>query len=161
MNIISVSFKSAPIDIRAKFAFTKEEQEAFYREIKNSMSFISQCVIISTCNRCEIYFDGEKSAIRQMELFICSFKGLDIDKALKYFNIYTSQTAVSHLLKVACGIDSMVLGEDEILRQVKEGYYTALKSNITSFEFNTIFKMAITAAKEIKTLTVFLKHLYP
>ncbi len=153
MNIISVSFKSAPIDIRAKFAFTKEEQEAFYREIKNSMSFISQCVIISTCNRCEIYFDGEKSAIRQMELFICSFKGLDIDKALKYFNIYTSQTAVSHLLKVACGIDSMVLGEDEILRQVKEGYYTALKSNITSFEFNTIFKMAITAAKEIKTLT--------
>ena len=51
MNIISVSFKSAPIDIRAKFAFTKEEQEAFYREIKNSMSFISQCVIISTCNR--------------------------------------------------------------------------------------------------------------
>ena len=60
MNIISVSFKSAPIDIRAKFAFTKEEQEAFYREIKNSMSFISQCVIISTCNRCEIYFDGEK-----------------------------------------------------------------------------------------------------
>ncbi len=153
MNIISVSFKSAPIDIRAKFAFTKEEQETFYSQIKNNLTFISQCVIISTCNRCEIYFDGEKSAIRQMELFICSFKGLDIEKALKYFNIYTYQTAVSHLLKVACGIDSMVLGEDEILRQVKEGYYTALKSNITSFEFNTIFKMAITAAKEIKTLT--------
>ena len=56
---------------------------------------------------------------------------MDIEKALKYFNIFTGENAISHLLKVACGIDSMVLGEDEILRQVKESYYFAMENNET------------------------------
>ena len=78
---------------------------------------------------------------------------MDIEKAIKYFNVFTGENAIGHLLKVACGIDSMVLGEDEILRQVKESYYFAMENNAVSTEFNTIFKMAITAAKEIKTVT--------
>lgn len=153
MNVISVSFKSAPLAVRALFAFNKEEQSDFFKKLFNSIPAIAQCVIISTCNRCEIYFDSDRENIKKAEQFICNYKGMDIEKALKYFNIFTGENAISHLLKVACGIDSMVLGEDEILRQVKESYYFAMENNAVSTEFNTVFKMAITAAKEIKTVT--------
>lgn len=153
MNVISVSFKSAPLAVRALFAFSKEEQSDFFKKLFNSIPAIAQCVIISTCNRCEFYFDSDRENIKKAEHFICNYKGMDIEKAIKYFNVFTGENAIGHLLKVACGIDSMVLGEDEILRQVKESYYFAMENNAVSTEFNTIFKMAITAAKEIKTVT--------
>lgn len=153
MNAISINFKSAPLNIRSLFAFTKEEQADFFKSAFNSLPFLSQCVIVSTCNRCELYFDGEINDIKKMELFLCHYKGTDFEKSLKYFNIYNGEAAVSHLLKVACGITSMVLGEDEILRQIKDAYYFALKQKAVLGEFNTIFKMAITAAKDIKTVT--------
>ena len=153
MNVISISFKSAPLAVRALFAFSKDEQSDFFKKLFNSIPAIAQCVIISTCNRCEFYFDSDRENIKKAEHFICNYKGMDIEKAIKYFNVFTGENAIGHLLKVACGIDSMVLGEDEILRQVKESYYFAMENNAVSTEFNTIFKMAITAAKEIKTVT--------
>lgn len=69
------------------------------------------------------------------------------------FYVYEDDGAVRHLTKVAAGIDSMVLGEDEILRQLKEAYQTALDAGMTGFEFNTVFQMSISAAKSIKTDT--------
>ncbi len=153
INSISINFKSAPIDVRANFAFTLDEEREFYNKLFKSTSIITQCVIISTCNRCELYFDGAHTAIKYMESFLCCYKNIDIDKFKKYFNVRTSQNAIAHILNVACGIDSMLIGEDEILRQVKESYYNSLENKSVSTEFNTIFKMAITAAKEIKTLT--------
>ena len=69
---------------------------------------------------------------------------MDIEKAIKYFNVFTGENAIGHLLKVACGIDSMVLGEDEILRQVKESYYFAME-NIMFQEINSWFFQCLRA----------------
>lgn len=154
MNILSISYKTAPVEIRKKVAFSDDEKLEFLKAAVKTND-VSQCVLISTCNRCEIYFDGKN--IKGIENLLAKFKGIDKDKAKKYYNIYTSETAVLHLLKVSCGMDSMVLGEDEILGQVKDAFSLALENGTTGFEFNTVFKMAVTSAKKIKTNTMISK----
>ena len=78
-------------------------------------------------------------------------KGLELESIIKYLNIYNGEKAISHLLKVVCGIDSMILGEDEILGQVKDAFLFAMENKFTDFELNTVFKQAVTEAKKIKT----------
>ena len=152
INAISISSKTAPIEIRQLFAFSGDEQADFYKRALSDVK-ISQCVILSTCNRCEIYFDGAFNTVRAMEKLFCDFKNVSIQNAKKYINVFIGESAINHLLKVACGIDSVVLGEDEILRQIKDSYHCAHSLGAVGFEFNTIFKMAIMSAKKIKTLT--------
>ncbi|MCI1959587.1 MAG: glutamyl-tRNA reductase [Clostridia bacterium] len=154
MNILSISYKTAPIEIRKKVSFSDEERPEFLKAAVKTKG-VTQCVLVSTCNRCEIYFDGEN--IKGLENFLADFKGIDKDKAKKYYNVYTSENAVLHLLKVTCGMDSMVLGEDEILGQVKDAFSLALENRTTGFEFNTVFKMVITSVKKIKTNTMISK----
>ena len=153
MNTLSISYKTAPQSVREAFSFSAEEQERFYPEAFVKLPGVSQCVILSTCNRFEIYFDGGRENIKPMEKLVCENRGITLREVLRYFNVYEDGGAVLHLTRVASGIDSMVLGEDEILRQLKEAYGRALENGATSSEFNTIFQMAIAAAKNIKTDT--------
>ena len=153
MNTLSISYKTAPQSVREAFSFSAEEQERFYPEAFVKLPGVSQCVILSTCNRFEIYFDGGRENIKPMEKLVCENRGISLREVLRYFNVYEDGGAVLHLTRVASGIDSMVLGEDEILRQLKEAYGRALENGATSSEFNTIFQMAIAAAKNIKTDT--------
>ncbi|MGN1319041.1 MAG: glutamyl-tRNA reductase [Lachnospirales bacterium] len=142
MDCISVSFKMAKVDIREKIAFSKDELKAF---LKDNM------VILSTCNRVEIYFTGYK--INDISRELCHFKNIDYSEFKKYVNIYTEDNAIIHLYRVACGIDSKILGEDEILGQVKDAYYLSHNNISLNYEMNTIFRGAITSAKSIKTNT--------
>ena len=144
MNCISISYKIAPIEIRNLLAFDFNEKAQFFDQIEG------QCVILSTCNRLEIYFDID---INAMEEQLCRFKALDRDALMPYIATYTSAGAIRHLARVACGMDSMVLGEDEIYRQVKEAYEDARQLKKTSYTFNTIFQMVMKTVKQIKTQT--------
>lgn len=114
---------------------------------------ITGCVLVSTCNRVEIYFTGENRMIPKVEeLFL---KEKQIEEALfkKSICIYSGEGALRHLMKVSCGMDSMVLGEDEILRQVKEAYQTSMEGNRCDYECNLAFQEAFHVAKAIKTDT--------
>lgn len=152
MYVISVSHKTAPLNIRKLFALTKEEQIDFINIAVTNPS-VSQCLVLNTCNRLEIYFEGNKTAPSEMELLLSSYKSIPPQTALKYYLNFEGEKAIAHLFKVTAGIDSMLIGEDEILGQVKEAYALALAEGTTGFELNTIFKQAITAAKKIKTHT--------
>lgn len=152
MNILSISYKKTPQEVREKFAFSPDQQRSFFQQVK-TVPGVTQCVILSTCNRCEIYFDGDSRAIRPVEVLLCQSKGVPLKETLPILYVYEGAGAIRHLTRVAAGVDSMILGEDEILRQLKEAYQTALDAKMTSFEFNTIFQMAIAAAKNIKTDT--------
>lgn len=153
MNILSISYKKTPQEVREKFAFSPDQQRSFFGQVKERTDGVSQCVILSTCNRCEVYFDGGPETIRPMEKLLCEEKGFSLREILPMLYVYEGDGAIRHLTKVAAGIDSMILGEDEILRQLKEAYNTALEAGMTAFEFNTVFQMAISAAKTIKTDT--------
>ncbi len=152
MYIISISHKTAPVGIRELFSFTAKEQEEFIGQaMKNG--HIGECVLLSTCNRSEVYFTGDPMGVSEMEKLLSEFKKEKLELLLKYFLVYNEEKAMRHLFLVTCGMDSMVIGEDEILGQVKEAYARALHLGATGYLLNTLFQAAITCAKRIKTDT--------
>ena len=152
MFCISVSFKKTPLDIRQRFAFSWEEQESFLRNLMQR-EIITGGVMVSTCNRSEIYFTGEENPIGLVEKELSSWKQIETGLIKKYCLYYTDAGAVRHLFKVACGLDSMVLGEDEILHQVKEAYLFANNHGYTNSDLNIIFQGAFNCAKLSKSST--------
>lgn len=152
MYVISISHKTAPLRIRKLFAFTTEEQIAFIRSAFQHPD-ISQCILLNTCNRLEVYFEGNTKAPNTIESLLEAYKKISPQTAVKYYHHFEGKNAIFHLFKVAAGIDSMLIGEDEILGQVKTAFALALHEGTTAFTLNTIFKQAITAAKIIKTQT--------
>lgn len=162
MYVISINYKKAPLEIRDRFAFSGEEQAAFLERCRAD-GRLARSVILSTCNRMELYtqFPDEESGgtedIQQrwewMEEAVCEAKGVSMELYRKYGSCYCDTGALRHLHRVASGVDSMVMGEDEILGQVKHAYYLAMEKGCTDFALNTIFKSAITCAKKIKTDT--------
>lgn len=156
MYCISISHKAAPLLIREKFAFSLEQQKVFSKKAVTS-SHVSGCIVLSTCNRSEVYFTGDKKAIAVMEEKLASFKGLQKSEVLKHYRIYGIKQAAHHLFRVTSGLDSMVIGEDEILGQVKKAYQTALEIETTDYELNILFHGAITSAKKVKSLTLLSK----
>lgn len=146
MKALGISYKNAPLSVRERFSFDAKEREAIRSELGCS-------VIICTCNRTELYFtaaDTGKAAALLTEL-------PGIGNITEYLRVYEDTGALRHLFRVTCGIDSMILGEDEILRQVKEAYAEASSAGSTDFELNTAFQTAMTCAKRIKTETALSK----
>lgn len=152
MHCISISHKKAPLKIRELFSFSKEEQKEFEKQALSSKDILG-CVIVSTCNRNEIYFSGNKSTILVIEKLLAKFKNIKLNEIRKYCYIYSNEGAIRHLFYVAGGLDSMVIGEDEILRQVKEAYQFSLNNKSTNNELNLAFQGALNSAKSIKTDT--------
>lgn len=156
MYCISVSHKKAPVDIREKFALNQEEKIEFIRRLKANPA-ISGCVVLCTCNRSEIYISGERDAIGELQREVADFKQLSLNEILKYLNLYSGDRAIAHLFKVCCGFDSMVLGEDEILGQVRTAYLFSAERGLCGYELNAVFQGALACAKKIKTETLLSK----
>ena len=152
MYVISISHKTAPLEIRKLFAFTTEEQISFIHRATQHPDVVA-CLLLNTCNRLEVYFEGNANAPNAMESLLTAYKNISPQTAIKYYHHFEGKNAIFHLFKVATGIDSMIIGEDEILGQVKTAFALALQEGTTNFALNTIFKQAITAAKQIKTQT--------
>ena len=152
MFCIGVSYKKTPAGIRQKFAFSKEEQCQFIGKLIKD-NIITGGMVISTCNRSEIYFSGTGTSTEGVTKELAIYKNLDSGDIKKYCLFYGGQGAVKHLFNVTCGLDSMVLGEDEILRQVKEAYLTAVEQKYINGELNIIFQDALNCAKTGKSRT--------
>lgn len=157
IQIISISHKIAPLPIREMFAFTKEQQESMMRDM-TAYPGILECVVLSTCNRTEmcVYAESEKEGevFGRMEEVLLKEAGVrEEDDVGKYLLFYAGQKAVHHLFGVAAGLDSMVIGEDQILGQVKSAHNQAREAGTTGVYLNTLFRMAVTGAKKVKTKT--------
>jgi glutamyl-tRNA reductase len=161
MNIlvVGVNYKQTPLEIREKLNFTVAEQKTALGELIK-LDGVNECILLSTCNRTEVYiysfdphFDSSK-----IEKRICEIKGLELYDLKKFFYIYSSIKAVKHIFKVASGLDSMVLGEDQILRQVKDAYDLSLGEGTSASVLNTLFRDGITVAKKVKTFTELSKN---
>lgn len=156
MFCTSINYKNANAEFRRNFAFSTDVQRKFMSELITD-SRISQCVILCTCNRTEIYFCGNMSAPECVDKFLSEYGNTPQEILSSKKRFYQNDNAVSHLFKVASGIDSMVIGEDEILGQTKNAYITAKELGVVSYELNMIFQSAIACAKKIKTETALSK----
>lgn len=152
MFCISISFKKTPLEIRQRFAFSIEQQKELLGKLIND-NIITGGVIVSTCNRSELYFTKGEGAVEAVEQAISSYKQIDEESIKKYGLYYQGKKAVRHLFKVVCGLDSMVLGEDEIFRQVKEAYLFANNQGFTNSRLNILFQGAFNCAKLSKSET--------
>lgn len=153
MNCISISYRSADIYLRKQLAFSVDIRKKILGELLEK-GCVSQCVLLCTCNRTEVYFCGEKNSVVKA---LADYSGISEALLSKYIMFFFGEGAVNHLFKVACGIDSMVIGEDEILGQTKAAYAFSKEYGYVSHELNMIFQSAFACAKKIKTQTVLSK----
>lgn len=152
MFCISINYKSVPAKLREKHAFTEEQSLRMQETLKREG--IAESVYLNTCNRCELYGVGDyKKALK----IFAGYSDMDPSQMRSYALIYDGMEAIRHLFRVTVGIESMVLGEDEILGQVKNAYETSRLRGFTEFDTHTIFQAAITCSKKIKTETMLSK----
>ena len=152
---LGLSYKTASSEVRGKFAFTNQEINDFGVELINNTN-IKGIVIISTCNRSEIYFEFDHSKSEEsIELVlsrIMNFKNVD-NSYQKYFYSRNERETVHHLFSVVCGFDSMSLGEYQIVTQVKGAYKVSEDFSIASKELKRLFQKSFETGKKIRTST--------
>ena len=155
LYLIGLNHKTAPIDIREKFYLTPLQQDLFLSELKNRVPFL-QAFIISTCNRTEIYtyvLDDFSPFDSVLEI-IARIKEVNQPENFRnYFYILTEKNAVEHLLNVVCGLDSLVLGEKQILGQIKNAVDRGRKLDMFQKELNLLTAVTIRAGKKAQTET--------
>ncbi len=146
--VIGISYKKADIDIRGKVAFTTSMKNRATEDMKRLQ--IPEFVILSTCNRSEIYI-----ATSNLEQDIKSVNGLYIsmagDKIVPYLYIYKTDRALQHLYQVATGLDSLVALEGEILGQLKSAMAFAVKKGSCKKYLNKVIRESITFSKKVRT----------
>lgn len=146
---VSINYKLCGEDFRSKFAFGEDEKA----EPIKAMS-LSEPVLLCTCSRTELYFFGSAEIGTAA---LSRFSEISAAELTPRVMIFSGRKAVKHLFRVACGIDSMVIGEDEILGQVKKAYTFSAERTALSAECNMIFQSAVAATKKIKTETALSK----
>ena len=145
MFCISINHKNTPADVRDRFAFTTKGQRQFTERLKAE---VGGCVVLSTCNRMEIYFTDK---YEQVEKLLANDREVPVGLIRRYSMNYEGFQCMLHLCRVACGMDSMVLGEVEIIHQVKSAYLMAKELGACDGELNIAFQGALAAAKTVAT----------
>jgi glutamyl-tRNA reductase len=152
--LVGVNHKTTPVEIREKLAFTKGKIEESVDQLLNFPDIIEH-TILSTCNRVEIYAraNGQNSAIQSIKQFICDFHGLSAVQLEEHFYSYSNEAAIEHLFRVSSSLDSMILGEAQILGQVKDAYSLAKDLRSTGLVLNQLFEKAFSIAKKVREET--------
>jgi len=152
--VIGLSHHTSPVHVRERFAFTEPRILATL-ELIRSTGVAEEAVILSTCNRVEIYAatsNGPQEALPALREFLLHCHDYR-DPLTDELYTLAEPSSVEHLFKVACGLDSMVLGETEILGQLKKAYDLALQHKSTGSVLNKAFQKAFNVAKQIRTET--------
>lgn len=153
MKIQVVGIKDADITVREKFSFTKDKLLAVLREYK-SLEGIEGITIISTCNRTEVYVSVDENQNYNIAEILCNALGQDYGVYKKYFFQSEDNTALNYLCFVGAGAYSQILGDDQIITQVREALEYSRSNGFTDSFLETFFRTAIGAAKEIKTKVI-------
>jgi glutamyl-tRNA reductase len=156
MNIavVGLTHKTAPVEVREKLSIP---EPVYDRAIAQLCSYpnIEEVAVLSTCNRLEIYLVLKETepGVREVMQFLAEHSKLPIATLRPYLFTLLHQDGVMHLMRVASGLDSLVLGEGQILSQVKHTHQCGQKYNGTGRILNQLFKQAITAGKRVRTET--------
>ncbi|MBD2096708.1 glutamyl-tRNA reductase [Trichocoleus sp. FACHB-591] len=156
MNIavIGLSHKTAPVEIREKLSIPEAQMEKAIAELCSYLH-IEESAILSTCNRLEIYVAANaiEQATQEVAQFLSEYSRLPLNQLCQHLFILQQQDAVKHMMQVASGLDSLVIGEGQILAQVKRAYTLSQQYSGIKCVLNQLFKQTITAAKRVRTET--------
>ncbi len=152
--VVGFSHKTAPVEIRERFSFTPQEVESALPKLA-AKPFVGECAILSTCNRVEIYSVSENidKCVESIKEFLSEFHNIPVEEFSPYLYISIGHMAVRHLFRVASSIDSMVVGEPQILGQVKDAYKIATLKNTVGLILNRLFHSAFFVAKRVRSET--------
>ena len=152
--MVGVNYRTAPVEIREKLSFVEDQLPTAMQQLQQEKSILEN-IIISTCNRTEIYAVADQihTGRYYVKRFLADWFNMDLEVLSPHLIIYENDGAIEHLMKVAAGIDSMVLGETQILGQVRDSFLKAQDIGTTGTVFNELFKKAITLAKRAHSET--------
>ncbi len=154
IQMIGIDHSVAAIDIRTIFSFTKKKTVEALEIIKQKKG-ICGCVLLSTCNRMELWVSTEDDRGIALYELLCEIRQIHTDAYQKYFTQRKEEEAVQHLFRLAGGLESRILGEDQILTQVKEALVTAREHYAADNVLEVLFRMAVTAGKKVRTNVTF------
>jgi glutamyl-tRNA reductase len=156
MNIlvIGLNHKTAPIEVREKVAFDGTKLEEAINALKKSDE-VKENIILSTCNRVEIYagVNDIDSGTESIKSFLSDFHKVPRDLLDRSLYLHKGTDAIRHMYRVASSLDSMIVGEPQILGQLKDAYETALKNKTTGVVLNKLMRKSVSVAKRIRTET--------
>ena len=152
--LVGLNHRSAPIELREQLAFRREQLPAAFARLLGEIG-LQEAAILSTCNRVEVYaavpeLDG---TVDRLQRFLSAHSGVEVAGLSARLYSYTEPQSIQHLFSVTSGLDSMVLGEGEILHQVKHAYEWAREDGAAGKVFNVLFQRALNAAKAVRTQT--------
>ena len=152
MGLISVGInhKTAAIHLREKFAFSPEHLPKALTSLAQKIG-CRDVVIVSTCNRTEVYAASAQAS--QLEAWLHDYHGLEAGSLSRCLYHHQGEQVVQHLMRVSCGLDSQILGEPQILGQIKQAYSVARATNTVSGLFERLFQQVFSVAKMVRTQT--------
>ena len=149
ISVIGLNHKSANIDIREKFSFTADNAALLLRRIKKVRDIL-EVIVVSTCNRTEIYCESANGS-DDIKNWLLSEK--EYKSFARHLYVHQEEDAIEHLFKVVAGLDSMVIGESEVLGQVKTAYKIALDNKSIDGKLKRLFEYSFSVAKNVRTNT--------
>ncbi|MBD2386125.1 glutamyl-tRNA reductase [Cylindrospermum sp. FACHB-282] len=156
MNIavVGLSHKTAPVEIREKLSIPEPQTESAIAQLL-SCSHIDEVAVLSTCNRLEIYIVTSEAnqGVRQVIQFLAEYSKLPVVPLRQHLFTLLHDDAVMHIMRVAAGLDSLVLGEGQILAQVKNTHKLGQQYSGIKTILNRLFKQALTSGKRVRTET--------
>src|SRR5262245_33089308 len=158
LSLLGWSFRGAGVSVRERVAFTADEiREALTKLLSGGL--ISEGVIVSTCHRSEIYsFAADDGARMALTRFVSDWRGLDYAELEGSCFFRAGGDAARHLFRVAAGLDSLALGESEVLGQVRQALSLARESGSTRAVMHRLFESAVAAGKRVRSETEIARH---
>lgn len=151
LHIIGLNHNTAPVEIREQVIFAGDDIVRAMRELVQ-LEGVREAVVLSTCNRTEFYVDADDGGASTLRGWLLNDQQLGVDASRALFTL-DDDAAIRHLFRVACGLDSMVLGEPQILGQLKDAFRLAEQSGTVGRQLNRVFQHTFSVAKKVRTDT--------
>ncbi|MFN6970869.1 MAG: glutamyl-tRNA reductase [Rheinheimera sp.] len=149
---LGINHKTAPVALREQVAFAPEQVAGALLDLAAATQ-VTDAVIVSTCNRTELYFSGTEAQSKQVIAWLAKFHQLELADVAGHLYLHQDQAAATHLMRVAAGLDSLVLGEPQIFGQVKQAYSQSRQVGTIAPVFERLFQKTFAVAKQVRTET--------
>lgn len=150
---LGINHTTAPLDVREKLAFDDDTLRSALALMQDELHHVSEMVIVSTCNRVELYAVSSRPQFEDLEVFLSKVQSISVDSFRSYMYCYSGEAVVKHLFRVSTGLDSLIIGEPQILGQVTRAFETASSMGACGGVLSRLFRSAIHAGKRARTET--------
>lgn len=149
---LGINHKTAPLDLRERLAFTPQSLPEALLSLKK-LNHVEEASILSTCNRTEIYCVTTEDNDQAIIQWFSQFHGIDENKIKEHLYLYAHEETIRHAMEVACGLDSMILGEPQIAGQMKDAYALANENGTIGQLLGKLYQRAFAVSKQVRTDT--------